>query len=403
MAPTKLTDDDKQTIIQLYRQPEETTSTLAERYGVSNSTISRLLKATLPETEYGALIQQKRAAATDKGAAAPPPPSKGKSKRQTKGRKQEKPKAKAEKAKAEKAKDEKTKGKEAKAEKAKGKQTKDEKAKAEKAEATPLPREAETPTPKSKPIPKAEKVVTSPSPSEEPAASAKPEEPKPATPETSRPKPIPKQRRAAATEQDEGTQLPLLEEEQTDAAEPAAIAEDFDLEEDATEAAALDAEDLSTSRDEDFDDDDEDFDDEDEDDFEDEDDSPDSWEAPIHKPRSEEVLHIMPLEDAVLPQLCYVVVERTSGDLVTCPLRDFSELGRIPEAEVDSTTLPVFDNHRVARRFTRRNQRVIKVPDGSLLQTTRFYLQAKGITRLLIDGQVYALEDEEDPALVTSE
>ncbi len=60
MAPKKLTEADKTAILSLYRQPQETTSTLADRYGVSNSTISRLLKSSLPEAEYSLLIQQKR-------------------------------------------------------------------------------------------------------------------------------------------------------------------------------------------------------------------------------------------------------------------------------------------------------------------------------------------------------
>jgi transposase-like protein len=70
MALRKLSDADKQEILKLYHEPEHTTSTLAERYGVSNSTISRLLKARLPEEEYGALILQKRAAAEQAAAEA---------------------------------------------------------------------------------------------------------------------------------------------------------------------------------------------------------------------------------------------------------------------------------------------------------------------------------------------
>ncbi len=46
----------------MYKHTGETTSTLAERYGVSNSTISRMLKSTLPEQEYEVLIASKRAA-----------------------------------------------------------------------------------------------------------------------------------------------------------------------------------------------------------------------------------------------------------------------------------------------------------------------------------------------------
>ncbi len=109
-----------------------------------------------------------------------------------------------------------------------------------------------------------------------------------------------------------------------------------------------------------------------------------------------EKVEISPLTESSLPQLCYVVVERSSSELVALPLRSFAHLGEIPDAEVESRTLPVFDNHRIARRFSRRNQRVVKLPDGGLLQTTSPYLMAKGITRLLIDGQVFALEDYED-------
>ena len=60
----KLTDSDKQNILKLYRETSETTSTLADRYDVSNSTISRLLKSTLPEDEYEHLVSLKRAART---------------------------------------------------------------------------------------------------------------------------------------------------------------------------------------------------------------------------------------------------------------------------------------------------------------------------------------------------
>ncbi|MBA4455695.1 helix-turn-helix domain-containing protein, partial [Cylindrospermopsis raciborskii CS-506_B] len=65
----KLTDSDKTEILKLYRETAETTSTLAERYGVSNSTISRLLKGILPEEDYEYLVSLKRAARTPEGRA----------------------------------------------------------------------------------------------------------------------------------------------------------------------------------------------------------------------------------------------------------------------------------------------------------------------------------------------
>jgi predicted DNA-binding protein (UPF0251 family) len=100
------------------------------------------------------------------------------------------------------------------------------------------------------------------------------------------------------------------------------------------------------------------------------------------------LVKILPLTETALPRTCYLVIDRFS-ELIAKPLKTFSELGTIPEEEILEQTLPVFDNHRIASRFSGRNQRVFKVPDGRLLRKAAPYLQAKGITRLLIDGQVY--------------
>lgn len=104
----------------------------------------------------------------------------------------------------------------------------------------------------------------------------------------------------------------------------------------------------------------------------------------------ETLIQVLPLSAAAIPRTCYLVVDR-AAELITRPLREFAELGQIPSEEIQEKTLPVFDNHRVARRFSNRMQRVIKLPDGALLQKAGAQLHAKGITRLLINGQVYSL------------
>jgi len=97
-----------------------------------------------------------------------------------------------------------------------------------------------------------------------------------------------------------------------------------------------------------------------------------------------------PLAEAILPKTCYLVVDRSS-ELIAKPLREFSDLGEIPSSEFQERTLPIFDNHRVARRYANRSQRVMKIPDSQVLQKTGAHLQAKGITRILVDGKVYSL------------
>ena len=100
-------------------------------------------------------------------------------------------------------------------------------------------------------------------------------------------------------------------------------------------------------------------------------------------------LEILPLDDADLPVICYIVVDRIA-EIITRPLKDFKDLGAIPPEEALSKTIPIFDNHRVARRFSHHNQRVIKFP-SDLIHITRPKLVQKGITRILFSGQVYTL------------
>ncbi len=101
------------------------------------------------------------------------------------------------------------------------------------------------------------------------------------------------------------------------------------------------------------------------------------------------ILVILPLEQAELSNICYIVVDKAS-EIVTRPMRDFKDLGKVPSEEINLLALPVFDNHRAARRFSAHNQKVIKFP-SVLIHATKSHLSKKGITRLLYGGQIFAL------------
>ncbi|NET60397.1 MAG: hypothetical protein F6K47_30910 [Symploca sp. SIO2E6] len=323
MSPRKLSDADKSDILKLYRQQSQTTSTLANRYGVSNSTISRILKSNLLESEYEELIQQKRANRTSIGGAQLP----------------------------------------------------------------------------SRPVEAAESqsATATVTPTTEQSLEIETESSVSNLSDGRR-----RRRRSSVTlksdteEKMVQTQLPLdiksespqqesfedLEESPENIAQPpnSNFEElldgnllDLDLGEDFEE-------DLGEDLDEDLD--------EDWDDEELELPSQISLKASIGKSGTD--VHVLPLSEASLPKICYLVVDR-SAELIARPLKEFSDLGQIPVEEVQERTLPVFENHKVARRFSNRSQRVIKVPDAQILQKTGSHLQAKGITRLLIDGQVYSL------------
>lgn len=319
MAPRKLSDADKQDILILYRQPEETTSTLASRYGVSNTTISRILKQSLPSEEYDLLVQQKRTGAVRSD-----------------------PEPKAQPAATE----------------------------VQPAETANVAEPSDNPAPKSSTSSRrkrkrlsnaaeepdsAEQLEITPPPAEEPAVAAKSED---ATPVVTQ------------------HQAPVLKK-QSLSSQGNIVSLNSHVEDD-DDGDDLDDDDL---------DDDDDFDD---DGGDDEDDDGDNEGFAAFHIRGEDLIQVLPLADAPIPRTCYLVVDRAS-ELITRPLKDFAELGKIPSEETQARTLPIFDNHRVARRFSKRLQRVVKVPDGKLLQKASPYLQAKGITRLLIDGHVYSL------------
>ncbi|MBD2043250.1 transposase [Microcoleus sp. FACHB-672] len=298
MTPRKLSDSDKREILDQYRQPGETTVTLANRYGVSNSTISRILKSSFSDEEYKELVQHKRSA----NSASNVPD-------------------------------------------------------AAEVEEVEEPVELEIEAAPSLPVPKVRR----------------------------------RHRTSEATEADtqaiaqNAIQLELLQNldlvnhSTVESLDKQSEAEVKVLEEMLGEEI-LDQEDFS-----DLDEDDDDLDDYNGDDLDD-----DDMPLPQRKVRPTGIIQVLPLSEATLPKTCYLVVDR-AAELITRPLRDFGDLGEIPTLEIQQKTLPVFDNHRVARRFSNRSQRVVKVPDGRMLQKTSSYLQAKGITRLLIDGQVYSL------------
>jgi transposase-like protein len=303
MSARRLNDSEKQEIIELYRQSGETTISLADRFGVSNSTIGRVVKNGMENAEYDALVQQKRGRSVDPAPAAVLPGI--------------------------------------------------------------VERVAE-------PISVGRSVVID----REPVVRSSKPKPRVVLPNVGLPKV------AAAIAADE------FDDDDDD---------DFEADDESVdpELLALAAE-LGGAAVED-DEDDEDFDD----DFDDEDDDDDAG-AGMSLPRLQldrdglrpafgDRLTVLPLADAAIPKVFYLVVDR-GAELIAPPLRDFGELGEMSKDEAENRTLPLFDNHRVAKRFSNvRTQRVIKVPDNQLFYKTTRHLSAKGIKRFLLDGQVYTL------------
>lgn len=324
MKPTKLSDSDKREIIRLYRQSDENTITLAKRYGVSSSTVRRLLQSAFSEVEYESLVQQKQKRLPDRTIIDP--------------------------------------------------------------QQTELTVDSSSSASSSYPL--SETVPQS-------MVNLRPKIRQPA---------VSTSERVADTGGRKNLESDLdIAGESAEAVASSGgsdyVAVTAELKSILPEEGLLLGEDFidfDEDEDEDEDEADTDLDDFDGENLGDED---SLFEVSLLGVRSsgdaiglrvQTLIEVLPLSEAYIPKVCYVVVDR-AAELITRPLKAFGELGQIPPEEIREKTLPVFDNHRVAGRFATRHQKVFKIPDGKMLQKTAPYLQAKGITRLLIDGQVYSL------------
>ena len=98
-----------------------------------------------------------------------------------------------------------------------------------------------------------------------------------------------------------------------------------------------------------------------------------------------------PFEAGVLPDSVYMLVDKTV-ELDPRPLSEFPELGVADPDEQALQALCLFTSPRTAKRQCGRSQRVIKVPDTQVFAITTRHLVARGITRLLVEGALYALD-----------
>jgi hypothetical protein len=102
-------------------------------------------------------------------------------------------------------------------------------------------------------------------------------------------------------------------------------------------------------------------------------------------------METQPLSPGVLPDSVYMLVDKVV-ELDARPLKDFPELGPLDTVDQDRQGLFLFANPRAAKRQCGRSQRVIKVPDTTVFERTSSYLLKRGITRLVMEDTVVALD-----------
>tara|TARA_Y100001968_G_C19437106_1_gene760341 strand:- start:1926 stop:2711 length:786 start_codon:yes stop_codon:yes gene_type:complete len=98
------------------------------------------------------------------------------------------------------------------------------------------------------------------------------------------------------------------------------------------------------------------------------------------------------LSSTQLPESVYILVDR-SVELEVRSLSEFPELVNISNHEASLKAICLYPNQRTAKRQCSRSQRVIKVPNTDVFSKSSSFLLARGITRLVLDGVVIALDE----------
>ena len=92
-----------------------------------------------------------------------------------------------------------------------------------------------------------------------------------------------------------------------------------------------------------------------------------------------------------LPDTLYMLVDKTV-ELDPKPLREFPQWSFLPEIDLNRKAISLFFSQRTAKRNCSRSQRVIKVPDTSVFHISAPFLLSRGITRLVLEDSLIALD-----------
>ena len=98
----------------------------------------------------------------------------------------------------------------------------------------------------------------------------------------------------------------------------------------------------------------------------------------------------VPIAEVDLPKVVYMVVDKQI-ELETKLLKDYAIWSFLPEKDLNRKTIEIFSEIKVAKRFSNKDQKVIKVPNSDVLRVAAPILVSKGISRIVSSETLIAL------------
>jgi len=105
---------------------------------------------------------------------------------------------------------------------------------------------------------------------------------------------------------------------------------------------------------------------------------------------SQKDLSSFPINDVVLPKVVYVIVNN-QVELETKLLKEYVEWNFLSDEDLSRNTIEIFYDLKVAKKSSKKDQRVIKVPNSDIFKITAPILRSRGISRIVSTEVLIAL------------
>ena len=98
----------------------------------------------------------------------------------------------------------------------------------------------------------------------------------------------------------------------------------------------------------------------------------------------------IPISEIQLPKIVYMIVDKNI-ELAIKDLRDYPEWNFLSHDELNRKTIEIYLDIKNAKRFCKKDQKVIKVPNTDVFRIVAPILLSKGISRIVSPDKLIAL------------
>ena len=105
---------------------------------------------------------------------------------------------------------------------------------------------------------------------------------------------------------------------------------------------------------------------------------------------SRKELSSIPISEINFPEMVYMIVDKNI-ELEIKLLKDYPQWDFLPISDLNRKTIEIFNDIKVAKRFCKKEQKVIKVPNTDVFRIAAHILISRGISRIVSSEQLIAL------------